>query len=204
MEYNGQSAQDLFVLKCLKYKRNGTYLEIGSNHPIHINNTYILEKKYDWTGFMVEYDKSFLDSYKVHRPNSHWLMEDAVQIDYLEEFQKVDFPYEIDYLQIDLEVNNESTINTLKRLNETVMNEYKFAVVTFEHDFYSGDFFNTRSESRGIFGMRGYVPVIQDVKYNGIKPYEDWYVHPSLVDMNYIESIKADLINEHSARIAHG
>ena len=44
MQYNGQIAQDYFVMKVLKEKRNGTFVEIGSNHPTCINNTYILEK----------------------------------------------------------------------------------------------------------------------------------------------------------------
>ena len=38
-----QAAQDLFVLKVLNYRSNGIFLEIGSNDPIRINNTYLLE-----------------------------------------------------------------------------------------------------------------------------------------------------------------
>ena len=86
MDYRGQSGQDFFVLYCLQKKRNGTYLEIGSNDPIHINNTYSLEKDYGWKGFMVEYDPSFLNKYQTHRPNSYWIMKDATTVDFLSEF----------------------------------------------------------------------------------------------------------------------
>ena len=44
--FKGQAEQDKFVLNMLKNKKNGFFLEIGSNHPININNSYILEKNY--------------------------------------------------------------------------------------------------------------------------------------------------------------
>lgn len=55
--FNGQAEQDKFVLNILNNKKNGFFLELGSNHPIIINNTYVLEKEYNWKGIMVEYDK---------------------------------------------------------------------------------------------------------------------------------------------------
>ena len=40
--YLGQAEQDKFVLNVLNNKKNGYFLEIGSNHPININNSYLL------------------------------------------------------------------------------------------------------------------------------------------------------------------
>ena len=65
------------------------------------------------------------------------------------------------------------------------MDEWKFAVVTFEHDIYTGNHYNTREKSRAIFKRRGYVRVFSDVT-NERNPYEDWYVYPDLVDMNLV------------------
>jgi hypothetical protein len=197
MEFRGQSAQDFFVLSCLQKKQNGTYLEIGSNDPIYINNTYDLETKYGWKGFMVEYDGSFLQKYKIHRPNSYWIINDATRVDFLSEFQRVQFPTNIDYLQIDLEVTNRSTIQTLENLNTQVMDTYKFATVTFEHDIYRGDHHNTRARSREIFANRGYVRVFSDIKHEGCS-FEDWYVHPDLVDMTFIDHIKTETPMDYS------
>jgi hypothetical protein len=185
MKFNSQSNQDLFVLTCLKSKQNGTFLEIGSNDPININNTYILESEFGWRGIMVEYEEHFLESYKKIRPNSYHLIKDATKIDYLKELQSKNFVESLDYLQIDLEVDNKSTIDTLILLDETVFNSYKFAIVTFEHDIYRGDYFNTRKTSREIFNKRGYICVFKDVENEG-NAFEDWYVHPSLVDMTHI------------------
>ena len=149
--FNGQAEQDKFVLNVLKHKKNGFFLEIGSYHPIEINNSYILENKYEWSGIMIEYNQSWLNDYKIHRPNSIHVISDATTINYNNLFEINNVPLNIDYLQIDLEVENGSTLNTLKKLNEEVMDKYKFATITFEHDIYHTNYLNTRLESRNIF-----------------------------------------------------
>lgn len=189
--FNSQASQDKFILSVLNNKKNGFFLEIGSNHPKYINNTYILEKEYDWKGIMVEYDSKWLDTYISERQNSYYIMNDATKIDYIKELQSYNAPKHIDYLQIDLEVNNRSTLTTLEILDKTVFNEYKFAVVTFEHDIYNGNFYDTRNSSRNIFDKNGYIRVFGDVKNNNL-PFEDWYVHPDIVDINFINKIKVN------------
>jgi hypothetical protein len=195
MDHYSQAYQDVFVINILKNKKNGYFLEIGSNDPIKHNNTYLLEKSYNWKGLMVEYDKSFENSYINHRKKSLYALKDATKVDYLDIFKRYEFPKNIDYLQIDLDVDNRSTLDTLLLLNSTIFDEYKFATITFEHDIYRGNFFDTREISRKIFTERGYVLVFPDVKVwwlNDNNPFEDWYVHPDLVDMEYINKIKTD------------
>jgi len=190
-----QAYQDLFVIAALKNKKNGYFLEIGSNDPIHSNNTYLLESQYNWKGLMVEYDKNFESSYKTHRPNSLHELNDARQVNYRQILDTNDFPTSMDYLQIDLDVDNKSTLDTLLLLNSTVFDKYKFATVTFEHDIYTGDYFSTQEISRQIFRDRGYILIFPNVSvfWTGeYKPFEDWYVHPDLVDMDFITRIKSD------------
>jgi hypothetical protein len=192
MNYNGQAQQDKFVLSILKQKRNGFFLEIGSNDPIQINNTYKLEKEFGWKGIMVEYEDKYLPAYKTHRPNSVHVIADATTINYADLFVKSNVPRAVDYLQIDLEVSNGSTLLALQALDAQVMDNYKFATVTFEHDIYVGDHFSTRAKSRDILERRGYIHAFKDI-HNDNNPtyvYEDWYVHPDLVDMNYVNHIK--------------
>lgn len=188
MKTYSQAGQDLFILACLKNKRNGYFLEIGSNHPININNTYQLEKDYDWKGIMIEFDQYWIPFYQKERI-SKFVIQDATTINYTTLLS--DAPRIIDYLQIDLDVINYSTLSTLEKLNREIFDNYKFAVITFEHDIYTGDYFNTRQRSREIFESRGYVRVFSDVR-NQNNPFEDWYVHPDLVDMDYISRIKRD------------
>lgn len=182
IKYNGQSLQDKFILETLNFKRDGFFIELGTNEPKQNNNTYILEKDYNWKGILVDYDNKYLESYKKQRKNSFPIIEDASKIDYSYYLKKLNFPKNIDYLQIDLEVTNKSTLKSLKRLDDTVMSEYKFAIVTFEHDIYRGNYFNTREESRKIFHKRDYKLVFPDVSDSGNK-YEDWYVHSDLVKL---------------------
>jgi hypothetical protein len=189
--FRGQAEQDKFVLHTLDFKRNGTFLEIGSNNAIEINNTYILENTYDWRGIMVEYDSSWLPQYKVHRPKSIHVIQDATTIDYKRLLDSSGLPKTIDYLQIDLEVENRSTLTVLEKLDAEVFDTYTFSTVTFEHDIWRGDFFDTRKTSRDIFERRGYVRVFGDICNREAKyVYEDWYVHPDHVNMEYISELK--------------
>lgn len=192
-QYNGQAEQDKFILKVLKEKRSGWFVEIGSNDPIKINNTYLLEKEYGWKGLLVEMSKSYLPSYKRERPASIPVIQDATKIDYKALFTEHKLPANLDYLQVDLEVSNGSTLETLKKLDAEVFDSYTFATVTFEHDVYREAAFPvTRTNSRAIFERRGYVRVFSDI-HNKDPAYvfEDWYVHPSLVDMVVVEALIA-------------
>jgi hypothetical protein len=199
MNTYSQSGQDLFVEAVMKKKRNGTFLEIGSNHPETHNNSYLLEKIYNWKGLMVEYDNSFESSYKQYRTNSIYALNDARLVNYREILDKNNFPLNIDYLQIDLDVDNKSTLDTLILLNNTVFDKYKFATITFEHDIYRGNFFNTQNISRKILTDRGYLLVFPNVSVfweGSYKPFEDWYVHPDLIDMELINKVKtSDSLN---------
>lgn len=215
IEYNSQAFQDKFVLNVLKFKTNGRFIELGANDPFNISNTILLEKKYNWQGIMVEYDSKYKESYKQHRPSSYHVFQDATTVDYKTILEELNYPCNIDYLQIDLEPGNGSTLKSLQLLDRTVFDKYKFATVTFEHDIYSltGNFVDARIQSREIFQRRGYVRVFSDINndgwldnasnkqklqngeiietktYSGKYPFEDWYVHPDLVDMNYIDNL---------------
>lgn len=197
MRFFGQAHQDEFVTQVLQNKTNGYFLEIGSNHPIHINNSYILEKEYKWRGIMIEYKDNWVAEYTKHRPKSTVVIQDATSIDYKTLFDTQNVPSIIDYLQIDLEPSNKSTLDVLNKLNREVMDTHQFRTITFEHDVYKTNsindiFFETRTESRKIFENRGYVCVFQDVHNENPKyVYEDWWVHPDLVpDFDYVQQLQ--------------
>jgi hypothetical protein len=205
MKTNSQASQDIFVRMLTNYKKEGYFLEIGSNDPIFHNNTYILENEYNYKGIMVEYDKSFENSYKINRPNSIYVIDDAQKVNYRKLLDDNNFPKEIDYLQIDLDVNNRSTLNTLELLYRTVFDKYKFATITFEHDIYTGNYFNTQNISRQIFKERGYILVFPDVSVFWEGKYckfEDWYVHKDLIDPDVINKIKSDVSLTHEEIVA--
>ena len=145
---------------------------------------------------MVEYNSMFYESYKDLRPNSIHVISDARSVNYREILDTNMFPVNMDYLQIDLDVNNKSTLDVLLLLDNTVFDKYKFATITFEHDIYTGNFFDTREISRKLFADRGYVLLFPDVSvfFEGrYCEFEDWYVHPDLVDGNIIDKLRTDV-----------
>lgn len=199
-----QAQQDVFILNILKGKQNGYFIELGSNDPIVINNTFLLETHFNWKGIMIEYNETYLDKYKEIRPNSVHIINDATLIDYNDLFLKNDVPQNIDYLQVDLEPGNGSTLKLIELFdNSGIFDKYKFAVVTFEHDIYQASnpeftdaekqvYIDTKNKSIEIFKKYGYVMVFENIndKRDLSVAFEDWYVHPDLVDMNYINQLK--------------
>jgi hypothetical protein len=121
------------------------------------------------------------------------VISDARLVDYVDKMSEVGMPEEIDYLQIDLEPSNRSTLTALEILDRTVMDDHHFNVVTFEHDIYSGNHYNTRLASRVIFADRGYIRLFSNVLCNETRfPFEDWYVHPSVMSRQVVSQIKND------------
>jgi FkbM family methyltransferase len=49
-----QHFQDLFVLLQTNFKKKGFYVDFGATNGLEKSNTHILEKKYKWTGILVE------------------------------------------------------------------------------------------------------------------------------------------------------
>lgn len=70
------------------------------------------------------------------------------------------------------------------------MTTHRFAVITFEHDIYRGDHFHTRQKSRDIFEQHGYHRMFSDVSDKApMYEFEDWHVHPELVDLTRFETV---------------
>lgn len=57
-----QIKQDLFVLTMLNYKRDGFFIEVGAGDGVNFSNTYLLEKNFNWSGILIEPNKTFFES----------------------------------------------------------------------------------------------------------------------------------------------
>lgn len=174
-----QAFQDLFVLSILNGKRNGTYVEIGGDHPINISNTYLLETDFDWSGISFELNADKVQYYNTIRKNP-CICTDATSANYSEIFEEYKLPKTIDYLQVDIEPAWQ-TLNALKKLP---LNEYSFSVITYETDLYNGGE-QASLESHKLLTDYGYKLVVKNVANQGL-PYENWYVKPELVDSSIV------------------
>ena len=182
---NGQALQDMFVLSILNGKKNGTYLEIGAQEPIFQNNTAILEQNYNWKGVSIEIVENLCRMFAEQRKNTI-LCKDATTIDYEKLLDEHYDTIEIDYLQLDCEPSK----TTFEILLDIPFNKYKFAVITYEHDHYVDMTGTYRTKSRNYLQMMGYELVVANVSQNENTPFEDWWVHPDLVDAETIERFR--------------
>lgn len=179
-----QAFQDLFVLTMLNGKKNGIFIEIGAYNGQEISNTFLLEKKFDWSGISIDIN-DVSKSFSQYERKNKLVIQDALKINYEQLFLENQLPNAIDYLQLDIE----PALNTLNCLKKIPFNKYKFSVITYETEaFYSSK--EIKNESRNILKQHGYELIAGDVCNIGDDPYEDWYVHPELVSKDIINIIK--------------
>jgi hypothetical protein len=185
IEYNySQSHQDMFILSMLNGKRNGIYLEIGAGNYFYGNNTLLLEEKFNWRGVGVDIDNEQIVWYNKKRKNPCFL-KDATKINYVEFLDSLCFPYEIDYLQLDCDPPE----ITYEILLTIPFDTYKFAVITYEHDYYCDKTKSFQEKSRKYLKSCGYVRVVDNICFDDKSSYEDWWVHPDLIDKNIINKM---------------
>ena len=186
-----QAYQDLFVLTALNGKKNGTYVEIGACDPKLNNNTHLLENDFGWNGISFEIDGNLVDKFNGIRENK-CIIGDATGHDYKSIFKLMNFPNIIDYLQLDIEPAK----NTFDAMLAIPMDEYKFRIITYEHDAWCDDK-SYREKSRKWLEFNGYELIVSDVSF-GCKerPFEDWWVHKDLFDKEWINKMKWIGINK--------
>lgn len=176
-----QCYQDLFVLTMLNGKRKGKFLEIGSAQPYYGNNTALLEKSFEWTGISIDYNKTYMDEFTKER-SSTAICADATKLNYDKILEESDY----DYLQLDCN----PPVVTYNTLLKIPFHNHRFAVITFEHDHYADESSNIREKSRKYLQSLGYELVIANVAPDNYNSFEDWWVHPDLVNRDIINRIK--------------
>ena len=181
-ENYAQTFQDMFVLAATNGKREGTYLEIGSAEPFLHNNTALLETKFAWRGASIDIKRHHVEDFNRRRENLAYCL-DATNIDYAKFLRQVGLGPDIDYLQLDCEPPS----RTYDILEMMPFDTYRFAVITFEHDHYVDP--TVRDKSREYLKSKGYRLIASDIGYDETHSYEDWWVHPELVDAEIQEKL---------------
>ena len=67
-EYYSFSGVDIVIENIFKNQKNGFYIDVGCQHPIKNNNTYLLNKK-GWCGINIDLDKDNIDLFNHSRPH---------------------------------------------------------------------------------------------------------------------------------------
>ena len=174
--------QEGFVIDILNKKKNGYYVELGAAHYSDGNNSYLLEKEYNWSGVSFEIVDSMREEFNANRKNP--CMGDALSFNYIDYFEKNNFPKQIDYLQLDIDAgynkNGRPVGNshwTLHGLLAVPLNTYRFTIITFEHDanMYWKNI-SIRDDQREILDSFGYSLVHRSY-------HEDWWVDPNIIEL---------------------
>lgn len=183
-ENYSEAYQDMFVLTMLNGKKNGTYVEIGAGNAFYGNNTALLEKDFNWTGVAFDISEEFVNAHNNERKNP-CLLKNALTTDYNSLLSGMGFPKHIDYLQLDCDPPEV----TYKILLTIPFETYKFAVITYEHDDYCDETKSFQEKSRQYLENYGYVRVVNNISPDGKRSYEDWWVHPELVDGSILSNM---------------
>jgi hypothetical protein len=171
----------MFALSMTNGKRGGTYLEIGSGDASLGSNTLLLEQ-WGWRGIGLEWDAQLAATHKAQRKNPV-LEQDATKTDYVDLCSKLaDKDGVIDYLQLDCEPS-ETTFNIMTMIP---FDQFKFRVITYEHDHYVDMTGSFRDKSREFLRSKGYILVVPNVSADEKSPFEDWWVYPQYIENHII------------------
>ncbi len=61
---------DLIVDRLFSKIKKGVYIDVGCNHPIKYNNTYLLHQK-GWNGINIDLDKTSINEFNIMRKNDY-------------------------------------------------------------------------------------------------------------------------------------
>lgn len=167
-----QAFQDVFAFNVSG--KNGTYIEIGGNHPKKGNNTYTLEKNLGWTGFSIELNQHWKNEWSIRSNPIYW--ENAITFDYAKAVKENNLPMHINYLSCDIEPA-ENTFNALKKV---ISDGITFDCITFEHDSYQSNDEYEKIASEFLLNL-GYKIAVTDVYYDKKENiFETWFVKESI------------------------
>lgn len=187
MVYYSQAWQDEFVANILNFKKGGYYLDIGSGVPNAQSNTYFFDSELNWKGVCVERGSDYNVMYADKR-TCHFINDDATKIDYKTVLDTNVFPSKMDYLSVDIDENSALALKQLP------LDNYRFSVITIEHDSYRFDD-SLKNEERNILSGKNYRLLLPDVLVPlgcGMGPnlsFEDWWVDPTVFDMDKLHPL---------------
>lgn len=170
-----------FINGVLEGKERGIYVELGSGPPNDGSTTCRLESEKNWSGLSIEINPKEVDFFNSVRKNKA-ICADAISFDYKSYFLENNFPRQIDFLQVDIDAGyheNAKAVadpnNSLFGLIQLPLNEYRFSVITFEHEYLIDyQFDRMRDCQRYILSSLGY-SLVQ--RY----PHEDWWVDSTII-----------------------
>ena len=176
-QFYSEWQQDVLLDKLLKGKRGGTFVDIGSNHYRHNNNSYYFEVEKGYTGIAVELDPQYAEEWEKNRITP-LVCADASTMDYKKLFTSVNMPQIIDFISIDIDPSPV----TLAALVEVMASGYQFNVIDFELDNNP----HVLKKSTELLTSMKYKLVKEIYIHQGSWHLDDLWVHESFYDESMV------------------
>ncbi|MGN6605040.1 MAG: FkbM family methyltransferase [Ginsengibacter sp.] len=201
LKSKAQLFQDLLALYLTKEKRKGFFVDFGATDGIELNNTYLLEKEYQWSGILAEparvWDNSlrrnrncFIDSRCVWSTSGELLLfnetENAI-LSSINSFSDIDFLSDERINKASYEVPTVSLEDLLKTYNAPYDIDYlsidtegaEFDILqAFNFEHYSvkiitveHNYTDKREQICDLLTMNGYKRIFDKVSH-----FDDWYI----------------------------
>ena len=160
---------DLIIDYLFKNKKNGFYLDVGAQHPISNNNTYLLFKK-GWHGINIDLDKKNIDLFKIARPNDHNL--NFAISDKIEETEL--FYYHdaspINTLNKDVSNFQNAKIKEIKKIKTNTLNNIlENLKINSQIDYMNLDVEGFEEKVLSSFDIKKYRPLVISVEFLDLK-----------------------------------
>jgi FkbM family methyltransferase len=201
LKSKAQIFQDLFVLYLTNEKRKGFFVDFGATNGIELNNTYLLEKEYEWTGILAEPAKVWEESLKTNRTcfidhrcvwsSSGELLlfnetENAI-LSSINSFSDIDFLSDQRINKVRYEVQTVSLMDLLKKYNAPyeidylsidtegseleILQAFNFQKFSIKIITVEHNFTDKREQICALLTMNGYRRIFDKVSL-----FDDWYI----------------------------
>ena len=163
------NAVDLIIDYIFKDKYIGTYVDVGAQHPISNNNTYLLFKR-GWNGINIDLDRKNIDLFNLSRPNdinlNYAISDKEGETDFY--FYHESSP--INTLNKKVKEYQKAKISEIKKINTFTLNNV-FKKINFDKDI---DYLNIDVEGYedkvlSGFDINKYKPSVVSVEYLDLK-----------------------------------
>ncbi len=163
------NAVDLIIDYIFKDKDIGTYVDVGAQHPISNNNTYLLFKR-GWNGINIDLDRKNIDLFNISRPNdinlNYAISDKEGETDFY--FYHESSP--INTLNKKVKEYQKAKISEIKKINTFTLNNV-FKKINFDKDI---DYLNIDVEGYedkvlSGFDINKYKPSVVSVEYLDLK-----------------------------------
>ena len=183
--YYSQASQDKFIAHLFDFKKNGYFLDVGSDPPE--SNSTFLDTQLDWSGVCIDRN---VGDYS-NRKHTLFLQADATTVNYADVFNRLNFPKVIDYLSLDVDDASNIVLPLLP------LTDYTFSAITIETDAYVDE--NRRKPfQRKFLTDAGFHLLCSDVWFtNPLSPapnmyFEDWWINPKTMPVEKYKFLECD------------